>query len=159
MLTVRNTEADKVAALNAGADDYVTKPFSLPELLARVRAILRRLPIAVEQESDSMHLGDIEINFATRRLIVRGQSIRLTPKEFELLKVFLANPNITISHTRLLQAVWGPDSGDQTEYLRVFVNHLRKKIEVDPANPRHLLTEPWAGYRFVLSGGQDSGAG
>jgi two-component system KDP operon response regulator KdpE len=158
MLTVRDSETDKVAALDAGADDYITKPFSMPELLARVRAALRRASVSSEGASEAMRLGEVEIHLATRRLIVEGRAIRLTPKEFDLLKFFLANPNITISHARLLQAVWGPDFGDQTEYLRVFVNHLRKKIEPDPSNPRYLLTDHWVGYRFALPvGPQEAG--
>lgn len=150
MLTVSNLERDKVAALDAGADDYVTKPFSTPELLARIRAALRRLPAAPEEGLESVHLGKIEINLATRRVISKGREIRLTPKEFDLLHYLVANPNVPIPHTKLLQAVWGPDYGHQVEYLRVFVNQLRKKIETDPSNPRYLLTEPWVGYRFAL---------
>jgi two-component system, OmpR family, KDP operon response regulator KdpE len=150
MLTIRGTERDKVDALDAGADDYVTKPFGTQELLARIRAALRRLPAAGEGSAEVVRLGDIEINLATRRLTLKGQETRLTPKEFDLLKYFLANPNVPIPHAKLLQAVWGPDYGGETEYLRVFVNHLRKKIEPDPANPRYLVTEPWFGYRFVL---------
>jgi two-component system, OmpR family, KDP operon response regulator KdpE len=151
MLTIRGTERDKVDALDAGADDYVTKPFGTQELLARIRAALRRLPAAGEGSAEVVRLGDIEINLATRRLTLKGQETRLTPKEFDLLKYFLANPNVPIPHAKLLQAVWGPDYGGETEYLRVFVNHLRKKIEPDPANPRYLVTEPWFGYRFVLA--------
>jgi two-component system KDP operon response regulator KdpE len=150
MLTIRGTERDKVDALDAGADDYVTKPFGTQELLARIRAALRRLPAAGEGSAEVVRLGDTEINLATRRLTLNGQVTRLTPKEFDLLKYFLGNPNVPIPHAKLLQAVWGPDYGGETEYLRVFVNHLRKKIEPDPANPRYLVTEPWFGYRFVL---------
>jgi two-component system, OmpR family, KDP operon response regulator KdpE len=150
MLTIRGTERDKVDALDAGADDYVTKPFGTQELLARIRAALRRVPAAGEGSAEVVRLGDIEINLATRRLTLNGQETRLTPKEFDLLKYFLGNPNVAIPHAKLLQAVWGPDYGGETEYLRVFVNHLRKKIEPDPANPRYLVTEPWFGYRFVL---------
>lgn len=150
MLTVRDSEHDKVAALDAGADDYVTKPFSTPELLARVRAALRRLPTSAEGGPESYFLEELEINLATRRVISKGREIRLTPKEFDLLHYLLANPNVPIPHGKLLQAVWGPDYGDQVEYLRVFVNQLRKKIEPDPSHPRYLLTEPWVGYRFAL---------
>ncbi len=150
MLTVHNAEADKVAALDAGADDYVTKPFSTPELLARIRAALRRQPSAGEGAPESIRLEDVEIKLATRRVVVQGRESRLTPKEFDLLQYLLANPNVAIPHARLLQAVWGPDYGDQVEYLRVFVNQLRKKIEPDPAHPRFLLTEPWVGYRFAI---------
>ncbi len=150
MLTVRDSEQDKVAALDAGADDYITKPFSTPELLARIRAALRRMPATPEGGPRSLHLDGIEINLATRRVITNGKEVRLTPKEFGLLQYLLANPNVPIPHGRLLQAVWGPDYGDQVEYLRVFINQLRKKIEPNPAQPRYLLTEPWVGYRFAL---------
>jgi two-component system KDP operon response regulator KdpE len=150
MLTVRDTEQDKVAALDAGADDYVTKPFGTPELLARIRAAMRRLPTAHGMEDETIRLEQgIEINLATRRVLRDGRAIRLTPKEFELLSYLIAHPNTAIPHTKLLQAVWGPDYGDQVEYLRVFINQLRKKIELDPAQPRYLLTEPWVGYRFA----------
>jgi two-component system KDP operon response regulator KdpE len=152
MLTVHDSEHDKVAALDAGADDYVTKPFSMPELLARIRAALRRLPTSAEGGLESVQLDTVEINLATRRVISKSGEIRLTPKEFDLLQFFVANPNVPIPHGRLLQAVWGPDYGDQVEYLRVFVNQLRKKIEPDPSHPRYLLTEPWVGYRFALPG-------
>jgi two-component system KDP operon response regulator KdpE len=150
MLTVHNLEKEKVAALDAGADDYVTKPFSTPELLARVRAALRRVPSSPEGGPESVHLEDLEINLATRRVISKGREVRLTPKEFDLLHFLLSNPNVPIPHGRLLQAVWGPDYVDQVEYLRVFVNQLRKKLEPDPSKPRYLLTEPWVGYRFAL---------
>jgi len=151
ILTVRNTEQDKVEALDAGADDYVTKPFSTPELLARIRAALRRMPPALETAPQRITLEDgIEIDFQSRYVSVRGRDVRLTPKELHLLRYFVAHPNKTIAHRELLQAVWGPDYGDELEYLRVFVNQLRKKIEPNPAKPRYLLTEPWVGYRFFL---------
>ncbi|MGJ5820839.1 response regulator transcription factor [Paludibaculum fermentans] len=150
MLTVRSTEMDKVAALDAGADDYITKPFSTPELLARIRAALRRLPVSEESSTEALRFEDLEINLATRRVIAKGKETRLTPKEFDLLRYLVANPNIPIPHGKLLQAVWGPDYGDQVEYLRVFINQLRKKIEQDPSHPRYLLTEPWVGYRFAI---------
>jgi two-component system KDP operon response regulator KdpE len=150
MLTVRNTEADKIEALDAGADDYVTKPFSLPELQARIRAALRRLPVSPDSQNHILKFDGVEINLATRRLLAQGKEIRLTPKEFDLLHYFAANPNVPIPHGKLLQAVWGPDYGSQVEYLRVFINQLRKKIEPDPAKPRYLLTEPWVGYRFQI---------
>jgi two-component system KDP operon response regulator KdpE len=152
MLTVHDAEQDKVAALDAGADDYITKPFSMPELLARIRAALRRLPTSTEGGAESIRLDTVEINLATRRVISKSGEIRLTPKEFDLLQFFVGNPNVPIPHSRLLQAVWGPDYGNQVEYLRVFVNQLRKKIEPDPSKPRYLLTEPWVGYRFALPG-------
>jgi two-component system KDP operon response regulator KdpE len=151
MLTVRNTERDKVEALDAGADDYVTKPFSMPELLARIRAALRRAPASSESAPQRITLeGDIDIDFESRHVSVRGRDVRLTPKEFQLLRYLVAHPNKTIAHRELLQAVWGPDYGQELEYLRVFVNQLRKKIEPNPAKPKYLLTEPWVGYRFRL---------
>lgn len=148
MLTVRNSEQDKVTALDAGADDYITKPFGIPELSARIRAALRRLPVAQGSEPEVIRLDGIEVDLQTRRVHRDGKALRLTPKEFDLLHYLIANPRTPIAHTRLLQAVWGPDYGDQVEYLRVFINQLRKKIEPDPGHPRYLLTEPWVGYRF-----------
>jgi two-component system KDP operon response regulator KdpE len=151
MLTVRNTEKDKIEALDAGADDYVTKPFSTPELLARIRAALRRMPQMTGTAPQQIKLQEgSEIDFQSRHVITRGESVRLTPKEFDLLQYFVTHANKTIAHRELLQAVWGPDYGNEMEYLRVFVNQLRKKIEPDPSNPRYLLTEPWVGYRFSL---------
>jgi two-component system, OmpR family, KDP operon response regulator KdpE len=146
MLTVRSGEEDKVAALDAGADDYVTKPFSMPELLARIRASLRRIPIS--SDSALIQAGDLEINPAARTVKVDGREVRLTPKEFDLLHFLATNPNVTIAHTRLLQALWGPDYGNEVEYLRTFINQVRKKIENDPAHPKHVITEPWVGYKF-----------
>ena len=151
MLTVNNTEQDKVEALDAGADDYVTKPYSTPELLARIRATLRRLPQAPDDAGlRQLTLEGVEIDLPSRQVTVRGRTSRLTAKEFDLLSYFLARPNKTIAHRELLQAVWGPDYGDELEYLRVFVNRLRKKIEPDPSKPRFLVTDAWAGYRFHL---------
>jgi len=150
MLTVRDSEDDKVAALDAGADDYVTKPYNAPELLARIRAALRRTP-SIQGPAGRMKIGSVEIDFDTRRVTTRGRHLRLTPKEFELLRYFVTHANKVLSHRELLQAVWGPDYGDQVDYLRVFVNQLRKKIEANPSNPTVLLTEPWAGYRLQLS--------
>ena len=151
MLTVRNTEKDKIEALDAGADDYVTKPFSTPELLARIRAALRRMPQTAGTAPQRIKLEEgTEIDFQSRHVSTRGRKVRLTPKEFDLLRYLVTHTNKTIGHRELLQAVWGPDYGDESEYLRVFVNQLRKKIEPDPANPQYLLTEPWVGYRFCL---------
>jgi two-component system KDP operon response regulator KdpE len=147
MLTVRNTERDKVRALDAGADDYVVKPFGMEELLARIRAALRR---ASSESLPSLESPELTIDFERRQVTVRGSQVRLTPKEFELLRQLVANQGKPISHRRLLQAVWGPDYGDQTEYLRVFINQLRKKIEADPGHPTYIRTEPWVGYRFEL---------
>ena len=149
MLTVRDSEGDKVEALDAGADDYMTKPFGSPELLARIRAALRRLP-QVANGLQLVRLDDMEINFTTRRVTVNSKEIRLTPKEFDLLQYMVSHPNVPLPHTKLLQSVWGPDYGDEVEYLRVFVNQLRKKIEKNPSSPKYLITEPWIGYRFQL---------
>jgi two-component system KDP operon response regulator KdpE len=151
MLTVRNTEQDKVRALDAGADDFITKPFSTPELLARIRAALRRMPSSPEAGPQNITLGNVEIDFQSRKLIVRGSEVRLTPKEFDLLRYLTLHPNRAIPHRELLQAVWGPDYGDEVEYLRVFVKQLRRKIEPKPDKPRYILTEPWVGYRFSLT--------
>jgi two-component system, OmpR family, KDP operon response regulator KdpE len=150
MLTISNTENDKVEALDAGADDYVTKPFSTPELLARIRATLRRLPIASHAGPQQLTLGEIKIDFPSRQVRAGDRTVRLTPKEFELLSYLAGRPNKTIKHRELLQGVWGPDYGGELEYLRVFVNRLRKKIEADPSHPRFLLTDAWSGYRFCL---------
>ena len=148
MLTVRSAEEDKVAALDAGADDYVTKPFGMPELLARIRAALRRLPVS--SDAALIRAGDLEINPTTRTVKVSGRDIRLTPKEFDLLHFLATNPNVPMAHVKLLQAVWGPDYGDEVEYLRTFINQVRKKIEKDPAHPKHVITEPWVGYKFQM---------
>jgi two-component system KDP operon response regulator KdpE len=148
MLTVRNTEEDKVAALDAGADDFVSKPFGTPELLARIRAALRRSPTAPDSAPQKTAWGDVEIDFAARSVRVGGNATRLTPKEFDLLRYFVTHPNRAIPHRELLQAVWGPDYGDETEYLRVFIRQLRQKIEPTPDKPIYIVTEPWVGYRF-----------
>jgi two-component system, OmpR family, KDP operon response regulator KdpE len=146
MLTVRNAERDKVMALDAGADDYVVKPFSMAELLARIRAALRRrMP---QGQLTSFSNKDLSVDFEARQVTVKGRDVHLTPKEFELLRHLVTNAGKPITHRRLLQAVWGPDYGDEPEYLRVMINQLRKKIESDPARPKLILTEPWVGYRF-----------
>jgi two-component system KDP operon response regulator KdpE len=147
MLTVHNTEAAKVEALDAGADDFVTKPFSTPELLARIRAALRRLPVAQSSPS-RLRVGPLTIDF-TARTVSQGQtSAHLTPKELDLLRYLTQHVNEAVSHRELLQAVWGPDYGDQVDYLRVFIKNLRKKIEPNPDSPQYITTEPWVGYRF-----------
>jgi len=151
MLTVNNTERDKVEALDAGADDYVTKPFSTPELLARIRAALRRLPRSDEVDLQALRAQGVEIDLSSRQATVRGRTFSLSPKEFDLLSYLLARPNKTISHRELLQAIWGPDYGEELEYLRVFVNRLRKKIEPDPSKPQFLMTDAWIGYRLHVS--------
>jgi two-component system KDP operon response regulator KdpE len=149
ILSVRNAEADKVQALDAGADDYVTKPFGIQELLARVRAAMRRSAVT-STGTDIVHAGDLEIDFNHRSVTLKGVSIRLTPKEFDLLHFLANNANKPVPHRKLLQAVWGPDYGEEVEYLRVFVNSLRKKIEPEPSKPKYLVTEPWIGYRFIV---------
>jgi two-component system KDP operon response regulator KdpE len=150
MLSVRNNERDKVRALDAGADDYVVKPFGIQELLARIRANLRRHAAGADQPPLTFQSEDLTIDFAQRRVVARGRETRLTPKEFELLQYLVTHPNKALPHRELLQAVWGPDYGDQVEYLRVFINQLRKKIEPLPSKPRYLVTEPWVGYRFWM---------
>lgn len=150
MLTVRNTEQDKVQALDAGADDFITKPFGMPELLARIRAALRRMPLSPEAGPQRLKLESVEVDFQSRKLIAHGKEVRLTPKEFDLLRYLVAHPNKALSHRELLQSVWGPDYGEQVEYLRVFIKQLRRKLEPQPDKPRYILTEPWVGYRFHL---------
>ncbi|HXN23104.1 MAG TPA: response regulator transcription factor [Candidatus Dormibacteraeota bacterium] len=146
MLTVRSAEKDKVRALDAGADDYVVKPFGIQELLARVRAVLRRT--SNEKNQTVLTSKDLSIDFEKRTVLVRGRLVHLTPKEFEVLKELVTSAGKPLSHRRLLQAVWGPDYGDETESLRVVINQLRKKIEINPAKPNYIQTEPWVGYRF-----------
>ncbi len=146
MLTVRNAERDKVSALDAGADDYVVKPFSIEELLARIRAALRRY--APGEAMPPFVAKDLSIDFEAREITVRGEIVHLTPKEYDVLQYLVANQGKPLAHRRLLQAVWGPDYGDETENLRVVINQLRKKIELDPSRPKYILTEPWVGYRF-----------
>ncbi len=146
ILSVRNSEKDKVAALDAGADDYVTKPFGIEELLARIRAALRRAP---EGGPHTYQSPDLEIDFETRTVRAHGRDVALTPKEFEILRHLVTHAGKAVTHRELLQAVWGPDYGDEPAYLRVFINQVRKKIEANPAQPRHIVTVPWVGYRFV----------
>jgi two-component system, OmpR family, KDP operon response regulator KdpE len=150
VLSVRNTERDKVEALDAGADDFVTKPFGIQELLARIRAAMRRMPQGSGENPHKFVSEGLEIDFESRRVTLNGTSARLTPKEFDLLKYLFDHPNRPITHRKLLQTVWGPDYGDEVEYLRVVINQLRKKIEPVPSKPRYLLTEPWVGYRFAI---------
>jgi len=146
MLTVRNAERDKVAALDAGADDYVTKPFGIEELLARVRASLRRHSSA--EAIPAFQSKELSVDFESRRVTASGEEVHLAPKEFEVLKHLIAQQGKPVAHRRLLQAIWGPEYGEETENLRVVINQLRKKIEKDPAQPKFILTEPWVGYRF-----------
>jgi two-component system KDP operon response regulator KdpE len=148
ILSVKGEEGTKVEALDAGADDYLTKPFGMGELLARVRATLRRSP-AITSEATTIEEGAFRIDLETREVHVDGKEIRLSPKEFDLLLFFVRNAGKVLTHRTLLGKVWGGDYTEQTEYLRVFVRHLRQKIEADPAKPRYIITEPWVGYRFV----------
>jgi two-component system KDP operon response regulator KdpE len=150
ILTVRNAEKEKVEALDAGADDYVSKPFGMQELMARIRAALRRAPGSLQSGPHGFASDDLEIDFDQRRVRVQEKNVRLTPKEFELLRHLVAHGGKPVPHRELLQAVWGPDYGDETDYLRVFINHLRRKIEPDPSRPKYVLTEPWVGYRFAI---------
>lgn len=147
VLTVRDSEADKVAALDAGADDFITKPFSTPELLARIRAALRRVP-ASQSSQTRVQIGRLVIDFVARTVTKGDKPAHLTPKELDLLRYLVSHPNQVISHRELLQAVWGPDYGNQVDYLRVFIKNLRKKVESNPDSPEYILTEPWVGYRF-----------
>jgi two-component system KDP operon response regulator KdpE len=147
MLTVRNSEVDKVEALDAGADDFITKPFSTPELLARIRAALRRLPVS-QSSPARIRVGNLEIDFSARTVANGAKPAHLTPKELDLLRYLTQHANEAVAHRELLQAVWGPDYGDQVDYLRVFIKNLRKKIELNPEHPEYITTEPWVGYRF-----------
>ncbi len=148
MLTVRDSEDDKVQALEAGADDYVTKPFHIRELTARVRAAVRRAQALEENTKGVIRVGDIELDPARREVHKAGNSIRMTPKEFDLLHYLMTHAGLPITHGRLLNAIWGPEYGDEVEYLRTFMRQLRKKIEDDPANPKYLITDVQIGYRF-----------
>ena len=148
VLSVKGEEHAKVEALDAGADDYVTKPFGIDELLARIRATLRRAPAATDSAKNILEAGDFRIQFAERKLTIQDKEVHLTPKEYDLLVYLVRHPGKVLTHRVLLGAVWGGDYTEQNEYLRVFIGQLRKKIEPDPANPQYILTEPWIGYRF-----------
>jgi two-component system KDP operon response regulator KdpE len=147
VLSVRDKEQQKVEALDAGADDYVTKPFGMNELLARVRANLRRVPADADAEA-AIEIGDFRIDTAAHKVTVRRNEVRLTPKEFDLLVFLARRPGKVVNHRTLLAAIWGGQSTEQVEYLRVFVGQLRKKLEPDTSSPRYIVTEPWVGYRF-----------
>ena len=149
VLSVRGEERTKVEALDAGADDYVTKPFGMDELLARIRASLRRAPDTdTESALTVLEVGDFRVDLETRKLMLEGREVHLTPKEYDLMIYFISHPGKVLTHRRLLAAVWGGGAVEQNEYLRVFIGQLRKKIEPNPAAPRYILTEPWTGYRF-----------
>jgi two-component system KDP operon response regulator KdpE len=148
MLTVRDSEDDKVEALEAGADDYVTKPFALRELTARIRAAVRRGQAPATPGTAPIRIGEIELDPQRRSVQKSGQAIHFTPKEFDLLHYLMSHPGFPITHARLLSSVWGPEYGNELEYLRTFIRQLRKKLEDDPASPRYLLTDAYVGYRF-----------
>ena len=148
VLSARGAEGDKVRALDAGADDYVTKPFGAEELLARIRVALRRTDGTPAADVPIVR-GNLTIDRERFRVVRDGEEVRLTPKEFELLLYFAQHPGRVLTHRAILKAIWGPHAVDQPEHLRVLIGSLRKKIELDPSNPRYLLTEPWVGYRFA----------
>jgi len=149
VLSARGAERDKVGALDEGADDYVTKPFGSEELLARVRAALRRKSASDQPASGQWRRGDLVIDFDRRRVVRGDEEIRLTPKEFELLSLLARQPGRVLTSRAILKSIWGPNAVDQPEHVRVLMGQLRKKLEREPARPRYLITEPWVGYRFA----------
>jgi two-component system KDP operon response regulator KdpE len=148
MLSVRNSVRDKIDALDAGADDYIVKPFAMAELLARVRAALRRS--SAEQPLPKIETSELTVDFEMRMVTVRGNSVHLTPKEFDVLRLLVTQEGRPVTHRKILQTVWGPEYAEETEPVRVVIRQLRKKIEKNPAHPRYILTEPWVGYMFQL---------
>jgi len=156
VLSARGAEGDKVNALDAGADDYVTKPFGAAELLARIRAALRRVATPA-QSSEPISRGGLVVDRLRFRVMRNGEEVRLTPKEFELLSYMIQHPGRVLTHRTLLKAIWGLNAVDQVEHLRVLVGSLRKKIERNPSTPKYILTEPWVGYRFADSDTADEG--
>lgn len=151
VLSARIDEADKIAALDAGADDYLTKPFGVGELMARVRANLRRPRAtgASQEEDTSFSFGEVSVDRQARLVLRAGQEVHLTPIEYRLLSVLIANAGRVLTHRQLLREVWGPSHSEQSHYLRIYMGHLRQKLEADPAQPRHLLTETAVGYRLM----------
>jgi two-component system KDP operon response regulator KdpE len=150
VLTALDAESDKVAAFELGADDYLTKPFGVVELMARIQAVLRRTSwTTVEPDSGVRRYGDLEIDLEGRLVYLNGTKVPLSPTEFTLLEHLVTNANKVLSHRTLLKKVWGAEYGDEAEYLRVYMGRLRRKLEIDPASPRHFLTEPGVGYRFA----------
>jgi two-component system KDP operon response regulator KdpE len=156
MVTVRDSEKDTVQALEAGADDYITKPFRLGELVARCNAVLRRVQANNIQDKGVIQAGDLEMDLDRRLLRKRRKVVRLTPTEFSLLVFLMKNPGVLLTHAKLLGAIWGPEYREDVEYLRSYMRQLRKKIEDDPAQPKYLLTEPWLGYRFYNPADSDN---
>ncbi len=148
VLSVRGEERSKIEALDSGADDYITKPFSTGELLARVRAALRRAPAGTPEQKTKIEAGDFRIDLDARSVRVGEREVRLTPKEFDVLLYMAQHPHKVLTHRAILNAVWGSNSMEQNEYLRVFVGQLRKKLEANASEPKYILTEPWVGYRF-----------
>jgi two-component system KDP operon response regulator KdpE len=148
MVTVRNSVRDKIDALDAGADDYIVKPFAMGELLARVRAALRRS--SAEEPLPKIESSELTVDLEMRMVTVRGNSVHLTPKEFDVLRLLVTQQGRSVTHRKILQMVWGPEYGEETEPVRVVIKQLRQKIEKDPARPRYILTEPWVGYKFQV---------
>jgi two-component system KDP operon response regulator KdpE len=157
MLSVRNAEEDKILALDAGADDYVTKPFKVRELAARLRATVRRSHAAQLDDAAAIRIGDIELDPARRVVKRAGVSVHLTPKEFEMLHLLMRNAGLPLSHSRILVAIWGPEYGGELEYLRTFIRQLRKKLGDDAASPRYLVTDSQVGYRFKAEAAMAAG--
>jgi two-component system KDP operon response regulator KdpE len=148
ILSVRNSVRDKIDALDAGADDYIVKPFAMGELLARVRAALRRS--STEEPLPKIETLELTVDLEMRMVTVQGESVHLTPKEFDVLRLLVTEQGKPVTHRKMLQMVWGPEYGEETEPVRVVIKQLRQKIEKNPAHPRYILTEPWVGYRFQL---------
>jgi two-component system KDP operon response regulator KdpE len=148
MVTVRNSVRDKIDALDAGADDYIVKPFAMGELLARVRAALRRS--SAEELLPKIQTSELTVDFEMRMVTVRGKNVHLTPKEFDVLRLLVTQQGRPVTHRKILQMVWGPEYGEETEPVRVVIKQLRQKIEKNPARPRYILTEPWIGYKFQV---------